>query len=219
MMRRPPLGLLLLASAATMASADPVYVVETLVVNVTSEPGADGERVATVKSGEKLDLIERDRDQSHVRLANGRDGWIRSSYLTAEIPLQARLNERTAEVEKLKQDVGRLQSELATVRSSGGARGPAVAPAVEAAGTSGGAPAARAANAAEKPTENPPPAQDSGTRAQDSDALLDVSESHQHPLWEWIVGTAGVMLFGGFALGWRTLDRRIRRRYGGLKIY
>jgi hypothetical protein len=27
---------------------------------------------------------------------------------------------------------------------------------------------------------------------------------------------AGVI---GFGLGWRTLDRRIRRKYGGLKIY
>jgi hypothetical protein len=34
-----------------------------------------------------------------------------------------------------------------------------------------------------------------------------------------VLGTGVVMLIAGFALGWRTLDRRIRRKYGGLRIY
>jgi len=33
------------------------------------------------------------------------------------------------------------------------------------------------------------------------------------------VGSAAVSLGCGFLLGWRTLDRRIRRKYGGLRIY
>jgi hypothetical protein len=37
--------------------------------------------------------------------------------------------------------------------------------------------------------------------------------------WHWIVGTAVVALVVGFLLGWRTLDRRIRKKYGGLRIY
>lgn len=41
------------------------------------------------------------------------------------------------------------------------------------------------------------------------------------PLTAWQVElvTAVGMLALGFGLGWRTLDRRIRRKYGGLKIY
>jgi len=27
------------------------------------------------------------------------------------------------------------------------------------------------------------------------------------------------MLLTGFVLGWKTLDRRIRQKYGGLRIY
>ncbi|MGP8032877.1 MAG: hypothetical protein ACLPQ6_01940 [Steroidobacteraceae bacterium] len=37
--------------------------------------------------------------------------------------------------------------------------------------------------------------------------------------WEWLVGAALLALAGGFVLGWRVLDRRIRRKYGGLRIY
>lgn len=38
-------------------------------------------------------------------------------------------------------------------------------------------------------------------------------------LWEWLLVTALLALAAGFFLGWRLLDRRIRRKYGGLRIY
>ena len=37
--------------------------------------------------------------------------------------------------------------------------------------------------------------------------------------WPWLAGAAVAGLVVGFLLGWRTLDRRIRKKYGGLKIY
>ena len=70
-----------------------------------------------MKSGDKLELIEREGDETHVRLPNGKDGWVKSSYLTADPPLrrvadlQTHLTERTAEVEKLKQDADKLRQE------------------------------------------------------------------------------------------------------------
>ena len=39
------------------------------------------------------------------------------------------------------------------------------------------------------------------------------------PTWEWVIGAAVVALIVGFMLGWRMLDRRIRKKYGGLRIY
>lgn len=37
--------------------------------------------------------------------------------------------------------------------------------------------------------------------------------------WQWVAAAAAAGLIVGFFLGWRTLDRRIRKKYGGLKIY
>jgi hypothetical protein len=37
--------------------------------------------------------------------------------------------------------------------------------------------------------------------------------------WPLVLGTSFVMLLAGFVLGWKTLDRRIRQKYGGLRIY
>jgi hypothetical protein len=37
--------------------------------------------------------------------------------------------------------------------------------------------------------------------------------------WAWLIGASLGTLVAGFVLGWRMLDRRIRRKYGGLRIY
>jgi hypothetical protein len=39
------------------------------------------------------------------------------------------------------------------------------------------------------------------------------------PTWKWVVGSSAFCLLVGFIFGWRTLDARIRRKYGGLRIY
>jgi Bacterial SH3 domain len=190
------LYLLALAFAAPGVRADPVYVIEQLVVSVGSAPDGESERIGQVKSGDKLELIERQGDEAHVRLSNGKDGWIKGSYLTTEPPVQARLTERTAEVEKLKQegdklkqDVSRLESELAAARAA--------------------------------PKETPPPTTDSaGPPAPIHETVFLRSPERTGPTsWQFLLGVAAVMLLVGFVIGWKTLDRRIRQKYGGLRIY
>jgi hypothetical protein len=39
------------------------------------------------------------------------------------------------------------------------------------------------------------------------------------PSWLLASGSAGIALVAGFVLGWRMLDRKIRAKYGGLRIY
>ena len=38
-------------------------------------------------------------------------------------------------------------------------------------------------------------------------------------VWPWVLGAALLALCAGFALGALVLDRYIRRKYGGLRIY
>jgi Ni/Fe-hydrogenase subunit HybB-like protein len=38
-------------------------------------------------------------------------------------------------------------------------------------------------------------------------------------VWPWALGSALLALIVGFALGALVLDRHIRRKYGGLRIY
>jgi hypothetical protein len=216
--------------AASAIHAETLYVIEQLVVNVNSAPDATGERIANIKSGDAVEVLDRQGDQIQVHLANGTQGWVRKSYLSAEEPARMRLGERTAEVEKLKQDVTRLEGELAAAKTASHARpggaqtntaatGPAPAmpsaaptkspaamtPATPPAPTAA-APTAVEAGAAEQPAHEPP-------------YFMTPPDSPARPVWHWALGSFVVALGLGFALGWQMLDRRIRRKYGGLRIY
>jgi hypothetical protein len=203
---RASLGLLVLALAVSAVRADPAYVVEQLVVSVTSTSDAESERVGQAKSGDKLEVIEREGDQTHVKLSNGKDGWIKTSYLTSDPPLQTRLTERTAEVEKLKQDGDKLKQEGDKQRQEGDRLKQDVSRLES---------ELAAAKAARSSTSDSPPAP---VPIHDTVFLREPERQNATP-WPVLLGLAVVMLFLGFVAGWKTLDRRIRQKYGGLKIY
>ena len=181
-MRHAPAALCaaLLLAAAAAPGAEPLYVVEQLVVAVNSAADGSGERIATLKSGDKVELIERAGEAVHVRLADGRDGWLRAIYLSGDPPLRPRLAQSEAEVARLRAEVARLSA----------ARAPPAPQAI-----------ARTA-----PAEEVPP-------------LFGAAAPRAARPWAWaLAGTlAGAAL--GFRVGWRALDKRIRAKYGGLRIY
>ena len=219
-------------AAAPVVHAETQYVIEQLVVNVNSAPDASGERVATIKSGEAVEVLEQQGDQIHVHLANGTEGWVRKAYLSAEEPLRLRLNERTAEIEKLKQDVARLEGELTTVRGAAGHGKPApaqtntepsssanaaAAAKVGAAPPANSAPASRPASPTVAETNAPQGTNDPA--AGEPSYFMTPPEEPARPVWHWALGSSVIALGLGFLLGWQVLDRRIRRKYGGLRIY
>ncbi len=191
--------MLLCALAPRPVSAEELYVIEQLVVSLYSAPDVTGERVATVKSGDRVELIERAGEQVHVRTVSGREGWIRASYLQAAQPLRPQLAERTAEVARLKEDVSRLQAQLDAARTS----------------------AAVAARAAPAPGSAPAPAQpaEEAVREPRRGLFGDGADEGGRRVWPWAVVSALLALVLGFALGVLVLDRHIRRKYGGLRIY
>ena len=179
--------------------AEPNYVIEQLVVAVSSAPDASGEHVATLHSGDRVEVLEREGEHAHVRLANGREGWVRASYLSAEEPLRVRLAQRDAEV-------ARLNDELSALKTQQHAN-PAATPPSAVAGASAAPGAAAAPPAAEDPGGAPAP------------TLFGSGEEHPRMLWPWTLAT-GLVGFGlGLGLGALLLDRHIRRKYGGLRIY
>jgi len=201
---RASLWVPVLVLAAPVSHADTTYVIEQLVVGVTATADAESERVGQVKSGDKLEVIERDGDETHVKLPSGKDGWLKSSYLTNDPPLQTRLTERTAEVEKLKQEADKQRQESEKQRQEADKLKQDVTR-LEA--------EVAAARVAHTATSDAPPAPVRDT------VFLREPERQSATSWPVLVGASAVMLFVGFVAGWRTLDRRIRQKYGGLKIY
>ena len=178
--------------SATTARAEGFYVIEQLVVSVNSAPGGAGDRIASLHSGERVEVIERAGEEVHVRLPGGKDGWLRAAYLSAEEPLRPQLAARSAEVARLKERVDRLQADLMAARAAAPANPP------------GGA-----ASAVRAPADDPPA----------THGLFNEPDTQRRPGWSWVWVSALAGLGAGFALGWRVLDRRIRAKYGGLRIY
>jgi Bacterial SH3 domain len=192
--------LLALVPWATL-HAESLYVIEQLVVAVSSAPDASGERVATLKSGDRVEVLERAGEQVHVRLASGREGWVRASYLSADEPLRVRLAQRDAEVARLGEELSALKAQP---RANPAPSSASAAPGASAPDRAG--PVAAAGAAAEDPGV---------ARA---DALFSAGEERPH-LWPWTLAAALIGFGVGFGLGALMLDRHIRRKYGGLRIY
>ncbi len=176
---------------------------------------------------------------AEVQLANGSQGWVKASYLTSEAPALRRLQERIAEIDKLHKDISRLESELAAARvAATPAAGSAPRPAAQTvgSGTPAGAntadriaantarntgPAGGDPGAADTPDKGaaaatPPPEEREGTGLM---ALGTSRSQWPSSAWGWLMGSSAVALILGFVFGWKTLDRRIREKYGGLRIY
>ncbi|HWW80453.1 MAG TPA: SH3 domain-containing protein [Steroidobacteraceae bacterium] len=213
--------------AASAIHAETLYVIEQLVVNVNSAPDATGERIANIKSGDAVEVLDRQGDQIQVHLANGTEGWVRKSYLSAEEPARMRLGERTAEVEKLKQDVTRLEGELAAAKTASRGKLGGTAQTNTVPGPPAMAPAAPASTPTSAPASASEPASSptgvesgaAGQPAHEPPYFMTPPDSPARPVWHWALGSFVVALGLGFALGWQMLDRRIRRKYGGLRIY
>ncbi|MGH8175051.1 MAG: TIGR04211 family SH3 domain-containing protein [Steroidobacter sp.] len=185
-----------------------LFVSDKLVLNVYAEADQSGERVATIETGDAVEELERAESFVRVRLEDGREGWVGANYLTAEAPAVVRLRDiqreqksgvqaadkkAADEIARLKKQNAALQGEVKDLKAK------AVAP---------------VAAAVETPDEEPAELEeDSG---QELAAAETPREGGAPWIWPVLVLVAGG---GGFFLGYQMLARRIREKFGGLKVY
>jgi hypothetical protein len=188
--------LLVLWTATGIAAT--AYVSDDLILGVYAEKDPQSTRLATLHSGASLDVLATDGDFTQVRLGDGRVGWVRSSFLVTHEPATARVKELEDEIsrahaatpelaaaathneiEQLKADLAKAQSELQS---------------------------ARAAETAARPD----PGSASGRLALGRQAAA---------FWPYGLAALGISMGLGFFLGYRYLDRRVRQKFGGLRVY
>lgn len=208
------------ACGAPCVHAETLYVIEQVVVGVNSAPDGSGERVGQIKSAEQVELLERQEEQAHVRLPSGAEGWVKASYLTSDPPLRTQLNTRSEELERIRKEKAQLESELAAAKT---AAANAVAQAKAAAKNTTTVPPPAAAVSAPEPapvTSSPAPDAAPAEAGSNPPPLFhDEPMVPSRPSWLLATGVALFTLAAGFVLGWWLLDRRIRAKYGGLRIY
>ncbi|HEY0940957.1 MAG TPA: TIGR04211 family SH3 domain-containing protein [Steroidobacter sp.] len=184
------------------------YVSDKLVLNVYSEPAQGSERVATIQTGDAVEELERSDKMVRVRLEDGREGWVGANYLVDDAPAIVRLRELqrqqpTAAAPRIDkaaaEESARLKKENAALRSQIGELRSRV--------TS----LSTAAAEREQTMDTPVPETTLET------ASL-ASAAPRGGVFGWLLA---IMLVGAvsYASGYQTLARKLRKKFGGLKIY
>jgi SH3-like domain-containing protein len=204
------LSLTLLTAAVTAA---PAYVSDELVLGVYSEQNNQGQRLTTLHSGASVETLGANGDFTQVRLNDGTTGWVKSAYLTTQEPAVVRIKQLQDELDRsrattpalaeaaARSEVEQLKRELAAKQSELMAANAALAP-TAGSGVGVGSGAA-----------------DSGTVVRVAAGIAaGVAAAPAGHAW---IEAAAVLaaLSVGFWLGYATLARRIKHKYGGLKVY
>ncbi len=185
---------LLLTVTAVPAIAATAYVTDELVLGVYADENNQGQRLTTLHSGAVLDTLGSSGEFTQVRLPDGTTGWVKSTYLTSTAPAVVR-------VKQLQEELDRSHATTPALAEAA-ARNEVVQLKRE----------LEEARAAAAPV--PPPG------AAGAPALTQARAASASSVSGWLAScgmlAAGV---GGFWLGYATLARRVRSRFGGLKVY
>jgi len=197
---------LLLALTAGKVLAATAFVSDELVLGVYAEQNGQGQRLATLHSGASVDTLSVNGDFTQVRLSDGTTGWVKSVYLTTQVPAIVRMKQLEEELDRsrattpelaeaaARNEVLQLKRELASKQA-----------ALDAATQAAAAPAAAAGSAA------------LGAAAPVG-AMAGISAAVAERPWIGVL-TMLASLVCGFWLGYATLARRIKHKFGGIKVY
>jgi hypothetical protein len=197
----------LLLGAWLPVHAEPMYVIDKVLINVYAEPNQEAAKVTTLETGDTVEAIDALEPYIQVRLADGREGWVRQNYLSKQAPAIVRLKELQSEAQPTAPPgpAPQVVQELADLKKQNGALRAEVARLHQ--------------QAAHKPIAAPTPVPAAKAAPVNQQVLVQTAPTRfAATMWIWIVAiVAGAGL--GFLFGYQTLALRIRRKYGNIKIY
>ncbi|MCF6178463.1 MAG: TIGR04211 family SH3 domain-containing protein [Geopsychrobacter sp.] len=109
--------LMLMICCAGSSLADIRYVSDTLIVTVRTLPAKTSKILATVQTGAPLEILESVKGFHKIRTSKGVEGYIRSQYVTKEIPKLQRIQQLEVEKVQLQQEVTDLAAKLNTTKN------------------------------------------------------------------------------------------------------
>jgi SH3 domain protein len=198
-MRKPALLCLALGAWACGAAAETVYVTDSLRLGLHAAPDTSDRPFENLVSGTAVEVLERNPSFARVRLADGREGWVKATFLVAGKPAAARVLELEAELGGFEDAAAAAKTaqtaaerELASLRS-------------ELQATTG------TSESIQETIER---------LERENTAHLERIEMYRHTLpLAWVVPAVVVALVAGFLVGLWWLDALIRRRHGGFRVY
>ena len=180
---------------ALPGQAETVYVTDELRLGLYETELTNGRAFKMLTSGDALEVLERSLMTIRIRTEAGEEGWVKSAYIVTEEPGRRRAAALEARVGELETQISEQTGELEAAQSRVSNLETSLS---EANGSIAELPALKAANA-------------------DLEAELSQVDTRIPAMWAIIA--AAVALLTGFAAGFLWLDRRVRRQFGGVRVY
>ncbi len=187
----------ILALTAVEAVGATAYVTDELVLGVYAEENNQGQRLATLHSGSSLETLSVSGEFTQVRLPDGTTGWVKSAYLVTKEPATVRVKQLEEELDRAHATTPGLaeaaaRSEVERLKAEIDALRAERAPAA----------------AAQLPLSAA------------SVAPRDAASPRIFPASAWALAPALIAALAiGFWLGYATLARRVKQKFGGIKVY
>ena len=189
----------LLAMFPLIAVGQTEYVTDNLRLEMKDAPNNGGSRVQMLESGQEMEVLARGQGYANVRLPDNTEGWVKSAYLVQEKPAKLIVAETIADRDALQAEITQLQASFA-------------------------APAETIAGLEAQTTALDEALSGANSRIADlqqqAGSVEAVRQQYKGSLpLKWVAGALLVCLVAGFLGGQWWIDRRIRRRHGGFRVY
>ncbi len=192
--------------APAVWAAEDAFVTDHLQLGMFAGAKASGTRIATLESGEKVQILERVGRYAKVRDPDGRTGWVKAAFLVGKPPAVVRIVKLESDNERLTQALAEARVRLAEPEAIAEREKAALQQALDEANRR----LQQAEQTATRLGEELEQARTELTRYRPREVGID-------PRW-WVV-LGGIVLFtGGFWWGKRVIDNRMRRRLSGYRL-
>ena len=198
-MRRSMLFGLALSALVGSARAETAYVTDSLRLGLHAASDTSDRPFENLISGTALEVLERTPNYARVRDPEGREGWVKSTFIVTEKPAAARVLELESELAALQHTVAAAETARATAEHE----------------------LARLTAELQSTTGSAETIEQTVLRLQaENRAHEERFEAYRYTLpLKWVVPAIVVTLVAGFLAGLWWLDSLIRRRHGGFRVY
>ena len=183
---------------AAAADAETAYVTDMLRLGVHAAADTSDRAFVNLESGDRLEILEENQFYARVSIPDGREGWVRKTFLVDEEPARFR-------IQKVEEERDRFSAELTALKSQMAKRDEIV----------GNLESQLASNVDSQQAERD---ELLDLRRHNSELTNSLEAYRLSVPGLWFLVAVLVALIAGFFGGQRWLDRVSRRRHGGFVV-
>lgn len=192
-------ALALLVLLPSLAVAETAYVTDTLQLGLHRAADTSDRPFRSLDSGQELEILSRTTYYANVRLADGTEGYVKAGFLVSDKPARLIVAETMAERDRIAEELEEARRAFA-----------APAATID----------ALRAEAADLQARLDQSETQLAEVTDENDRLRRRQGQYKHSMpMQWVAGATAACLLGGFLLGLWWVDRRSRKRHGGIRIY